>query len=715
MKLRLPKVNKAIFSLIPWIIICTAANVFMLSFSGYLNLPLYFDAVGTILISFVWGYLPGITVAVLTNVIYSFLDANSLYFALLGVIIAIRADRYMYGAKKSVGKFILMIVDMAILTGGIGALFQWIILGKPQFVYVSDTAGIMAGDNNTAFLAYALLLTIGLNVVDKGISSIFSILVYHIIPEKIREKLWNSGWRQSPLSNSEVKEITANKKDGTTSIRVNISFILMFVAIILSLVLSDVSARINYEEAKKDGRKTASNVSAYAATLFDTESLDEYLADGARISSYSNVKYRISNNMLTNLRKTFPDIEYLYLYQIREDGCYIVFDTDEEIQKRGFVGEKLEFDDDFLPLVPSLLRGEKIEVQEVQSRYGYFITAYEPIPDTDGNPTTYYVGADIAIDNYSKYVRTYVIKMTLTFSGFFALILAYGMWMSNHSLVFPIGALDKGIEELVNGLDDQEKLDESVKNLEKIDIQTNDEIETLYDSLRELANTIAEQMRSIRILARSNEKIQKGLIVIMADIVENQSMNSKTHIQRITAYVRIIMDGLKRKGYYSEKLTDKYMGDVEMTSPLYDIGKIKIPEAIINKPGRLNDEEWEIMMTHPKEGKKILDNAINTVEGETYLKEARNMAAYHHENWDGTGYPYGYHGEVIPLSARIMAIADTFDELTAPRIYKKPVSPQEAMEIIKDESGKKFDPKCVEAFVDSFTEIKNVLRKFPDE
>lgn len=715
MKLRLPKINKYIFSLIPWIIICTTANVFMLRFSGYLNLPLYFDAVGTILISFVWGYLPGITVAVLTNVIYSFFDANSLYFALLGVIIAIRADRYMYGAKKSVGKFILMIVDMAILTGGIGVLFQWIILGKPQFAYVSDTAGIMAGDNNAAFIAGALLLTIGLNAVDKGISSILSIFIYHIIPEKDREKLWNSGWRQSPLSNSEIKDITSNKKDGTTSIRVNISFILMFVAIILSLVLGGVSARINYEEAKKDGRKTASNVSAYAATLFNTESLDEYLADGARISSYSNEEYRNSNTMLANLRKTFPNIEYLYLYQIREDGCYIVFDTDREAQERGFVGERLEFDDDFLALVPSLLKGERIDVQEVQSRYGYFITAYEPISDPDGNSTSYYVGVDIAIDNYSKYIRTYIVKMALTFSGFFAMILAYGLWMSNHGLVFPIGALNKGIEELVSGLDNQEKLDESVKNLEKIDIQTNDEIETLYDSLRELANTVAEQMRSIRILARSNEKIQKGLIVIMADIVENQSMNSKTHIQRTTAYVRIIMDGLRRKGYYSEKLTDKYMSDVEMTSPLYDIGKIKIPESIINKPGRLNNEEWEIMMTHPKEGKKILDNAINTVEGETYLKEARNMAAYHHENWDGTGYPYGYHGEVIPLSARIMAIADTFDELTAPRIYKKPVSPQEAMEIIKDESGKKFDPKCVEAFVDSFTEIKNVLRKFPDE
>ena len=175
------------------------------------------------------------------------------------------------------------------------------------------------------------------------------------------------------------------------------------------------------------------------------------------------------------------------------------------------------------------------------------------------------------------------------------------------------------------------------------------------------------------------------------------------------------MDGLKRKGYYSEKLTDKYINDVEITSPLYDIGKIKIPEAIINKPGPLNREEKEIMNTHVIEGKKILDNAINVVEGESYLKEARNMAAYHHENWDGTGFPLGLHGEVIPLSARVMAIADYFDEITSPRVYRKPVSLSEALEIIKKGSGTNYDPKCVEAFEDNYTEIKNVFRKYPEE
>ena len=106
-----------------------------------------------------------------------------------------------------------------------------------------------------------------------------------------------------------------------------------------------------------------------------------------------------------------------------------------------------------------------------------------------------------------------------------------------------------------------------------------------------------------------------------------------------------------------------------MSAPLHDVGKINIPDAILNKPGKLNADEYEIMKTHTTAGKNIIEKCINTVHAETYLKEARNMAGYHHERWDGKGYPEGLHGEVIPLSARVMAVADVFDALTSPRVY----------------------------------------------
>ena len=133
---------------------------------------------------------------------------------------------------------------------------------------------------------------------------------------------------------------------------------------------------------------------------------------------------------------------------------------------------------------------------------------------------------------------------------------------------------------------------------------------------------------------------------------------------------------------------------------------------MLNKPGKLTDEEYEIIKTHTVVGKKIMEKAINTVEGENYLKEARNMAAYHHERWDGKGYPEGLHGEVIPLAARIMAVADVFDALTSPRVYKPAFPLEKAIEMIKEGAGTQFDPKCVEVFIEALPEVKAVLRKY---
>ena len=118
------------------------------------------------------------------------------------------------------------------------------------------------------------------------------------------------------------------------------------------------------------------------------------------------------------------------------------------------------------------------------------------------------------------------------------------------------------------------------------------------------------------------------------------------------------------------------------------------------------------MKTHTTAGREIIEKAINTVKGEVYLKEARNMAAYHHERWDGKGYPEGLHGEVIPLSARIMAVADVFDALSSPRVYKEAFPLDKALAIISEGAGTQFDPKCVEVFMDSIPEIKVILNKY---
>ena len=283
--------------------------------------------------------------------------------------------------------------------------------------------------------------------------------------------------------------------------------------------------------------------------------------------------------------------------------------------------------------------------------------------------------------------------------------------------------MDVSVKELSEKIEEiQEKLgelihqrDDIADNINKLEVDKQlkaNEIEKLYNAICDMASGMTEQMRSIRYLANSTEQMQNGLIITMADLVENRDSDTGAHIQKTAEYVRIISEHLKKLDYYPEKLTPKFMADVVMSAPLHDVGKINISDTVLNKPGKLTDEEYEIMKTHTIAGKEIMEKAISTVNGENYLKEARNMAAYHHERWDGKGYPEGLQGQVIPLSARIMAVADVFDALTSKRVYKPAFSMEKALDILWEGAGSQFDPKCVEAFVYGLPEVRVVLKKY---
>ncbi|MCM1388065.1 MAG: HD-GYP domain-containing protein [Bacillus sp. (in: Bacteria)] len=192
--------------------------------------------------------------------------------------------------------------------------------------------------------------------------------------------------------------------------------------------------------------------------------------------------------------------------------------------------------------------------------------------------------------------------------------------------------------------------------------------------------------------------MQSGMITFMAEVVENRDDNTGGHIRRTAEYVECIAKELKRRGMYGDVLTDRYLNDMVVAAPLHDIGKIHIPDAVLNKPGKLTDEEFEVMKTHTTAGEELLTHAKEELGESKYLNTALEMAAYHHEWWNGKGYPYGISGEEIPLCARIMAVADVFDALTSKRCYKNAMPLEKAYAIIREETGTHFDPTVVEAF-----------------
>ena len=195
------------------------------------------------------------------------------------------------------------------------------------------------------------------------------------------------------------------------------------------------------------------------------------------------------------------------------------------------------------------------------------------------------------------------------------------------------------------------------------------------------------------------EKIQRDVITALATVVEERDENTGGHIVRSGDYVYRLIGKMKKLDQFSN-IGDDYFRNVVLAAPLHDIGKIKIPDVVLNKPGKLTDNEYEIIKQHSEFGASIVKKTIYSIENKEYADVAYNIAKYHHERWDGTGYPLGLKGEEIPLEARIMALADVYDALVSDRVYKKAYSKEVAMKIIQDGSGTQFDPLLASLFIE---------------
>ena len=206
--------------------------------------------------------------------------------------------------------------------------------------------------------------------------------------------------------------------------------------------------------------------------------------------------------------------------------------------------------------------------------------------------------------------------------------------------------------------------------------------------------------------------MKQKIVEEMLDILKSQfeGVNEKSgYSYRYYHSLRVYQNCLKliKMDWLKEMKFDK--DALIVASIFHDIGKIKTPDAILLKPGRLTDEEFEVMKQHTVAGCEIIDRIIGNVEHEEYVDIARKIARYHHERWDGTGYPDGLSGEEIPLCARIMALADVFDALYQDRCYKKAIRPaSKVFEIIKENSGSQFDPNLTEIFLELQREITDI-------
>jgi len=253
----------------------------------------------------------------------------------------------------------------------------------------------------------------------------------------------------------------------------------------------------------------------------------------------------------------------------------------------------------------------------------------------------------------------------------------------------------------------------------------------------EIEGLIHERTEMLRLRTEKLQRLQDSMVAVLADMLESRDKTTAGHVERTTIYTRKLISEMLRRGVYAEEMSGWDLDLIAFATRLHDIGKISVSDLILNKPEKLTSEEFDLIKNHAAEGEQIIEKIIrggltpyefdtmkiHAEEGERiieqimaksgyddFLHHAKLFAGYHHERWDGTGYPYGLKGTDIPLQGRIMAIVDVYDALMSERPYKKALKKETVLEIIREGQGIVFDPLIAQVFLeinDSFGEAES--------
>lgn len=303
-------------------------------------------------------------------------------------------------------------------------------------------------------------------------------------------------------------------------------------------------------------------------------------------------------------------------------------------------------------------------------------------------------------------------KMLSAVLGLLMCIVSFSIQLADQMVVTPLLKMTREMRHFA--YDNDAGRDESVAKIQSLDITTQNEIEELYEAIAKTVKDIDEYIDMTNEQSKTISDLHINIITTLADIVESRDETTGNHVKRTAEYCALLAEKLRSEGKYTDVLTDEYINILTIAAPLHDIGKIKIPDAILNKPGRLTEEEFDVIKTHTTLGGEMLKDAAHNLGETEYLRMAKDIATYHHEWFDGgkRGYPKGIAGNDIPLSARIMAVADVLDALLSKRPYKDGYSLDKALEIMAEEKGTHFDPDVMDALEGSRREIEDIVERY---
>jgi response regulator RpfG family c-di-GMP phosphodiesterase len=242
---------------------------------------------------------------------------------------------------------------------------------------------------------------------------------------------------------------------------------------------------------------------------------------------------------------------------------------------------------------------------------------------------------------------------------------------------------------------------------QRLPIHNNDEIGAIATMTNSMLDALQQTQHEVTIT-------RDVAIVSLSALAESRDNETGAHILRTQEYVKALAQQMATYPKYSSKLTPNYIELLHKSAPLHDIGKVGVPDSVLLKPGKLTSEEFETMKQHPVIGAKALSIAESQMGSSSFLHVAKEISLTHHEKWDGSGYPYGLSGEEIPLSGRLMALADVYDALISKRVYKPAFSHKKACSIIIEGKGTHFDPEVVDAFLAAEDVFVDIAKQYQD-
>ena len=685
-------------SLVCVIVVGILLNILGTRLNAMLGLPLFIDDIGTILSAMVGGYIPCITVGFFSNIINGLSDSYSSYYCIISMLIAVAAVSFADKLRRYKVPYILLGIVVFALIGGVGGgMLTWLINGMG---FGEGYAVDMAADINRVvpmgYFLSNLLSNFLIDLVDKAIVTVIALVIYKLLPLKLLAFIHTQSWYYITIlernDSHNRKRLSLRWK---TTLVVSISTTLVASAAIgISILQYHDSTIAEYEE---NGRFAAHVISDH----LDKDRIAEFLSKGEKAEGYKDTE-----ELLSTVIRLSPEIKYAYVYRVEEDGTHVVFDADTAEVKADEPGDVIRYDDSIRKYKDRFLKGEPIPTDITNDEYGWLLTVYEPVADSTGKVQCY-IGVDMEMNRLRSGEIAFLAKIISLFLGFLILIRTYAVWLAERHIVKPINSIAHVSRH--SGYDTPEARDKWIRMLDMLDIRTGDEIETLYEEYKKAAHQTVRYIEELQHKSEQLTKLQNGLIMVLADMVESRDQCTGDHVFKTAAYTEIILWQMKKEGFYGDLLSEKFIDEVVNSAPLHDVGKITVSDTILNKPGRLTDEEFRIMQRHTIEGGKIIDKAIELVDEDTgYLTEAKNLALYHHEKWNGKGYPEGRKGEEIPLSARVMAVADVFDALVSRRSYKEPFTVDKAFDIIREDAGSHFDPLVAKAFLNAQDEVRRI-------